>query len=272
MRFSDPSLKSKDIIRELREQKNKAKNPNKKMDKKFLITGFATLAFVSSMSGLAYSYIRDAATQDNMPKNNVVQFIDYTKEHNVSRSNSDTKKWIIDTVESLRSDFVRYGDLHRLYGSSEKREAELEALTAKINKNYEIIQELAKTTSKMKIAEAYKVGYFENLTIIPPRIDTRTGEILNANYTVMDGDKAIFHGNKEDGMQISDTVTKLMDTQNTKWEEISPKKRANLLYSLYNSSIKTYNTHYIQKNGKLAEVNLNTKNIKDKSSTEEMER
>ena len=262
MRYSDPSRKSKDIIEEMR------KNPNKrKDDNKFLAKAAAVIAATTVVSGLSYAYLQDKFTGNDIPKQAHVEIMD---QNEVSAPVfSKFKKDNMDNFHIVQKDLLEYKNLHNTYKSSDDQKAiiaeKMKESIEKINNNSELIELLVLNTVKSKFADAYQLSSYNNLIIDPDVLEGRFSvKRTDLDYAV----PPIYSSSFSNDMQIVKTIEKLAKLQNTSPEsEFRKTQKANLLYELYNSTVKTAKSNYLVRDGKLVEMDLNKSMKRENNKT-----
>ena len=231
-------------FKELREMKRK-----NSLDKKMLAKIGAVVSVVSIAAGFAFANGRDIITNNDIVKHSTVETKLSQNSDIESPVFSAFKQSNIDTFEMIKTDLLRYKELHNMHIRSDKDEAELKELIEKINSNSNIIESLALNTAKAKLADAYHLSHYDDVKI---KVDMETH-----SFVVQDGTtgKSLFHSEDRDETNLSKTILKLADTQNLPHDSLFEKTRkANSLYGLYNESVKTANKTYIAKDGKLMQV------------------
>lgn len=245
-----------------------SKKETNKSNKKFMAKLAAGLVAVAAIANFTYSDIQDHITHDNIVKNNKLE---YSVENGnyagpVFESFMKDNK---DKFKEIRRDLSRYKRLLDDKNRSPSIEREMKDLIIKINKNYSNdIKSLALNTVKSKLADAHNLNDLSDINISVNNIESY---ILVKNKK-NDNNLNMFDNNSN--MQISKTIFSLAELQNTENPSsyLELKQRANLLYRLYNNTLKTANKNYhnqVLDNGDkvLTEIPV-ISNIKSKSDDE----
>lgn len=235
----------------------KTNNKNAKKALRLLLSGVATISIVS---GFIYPNMKDHLEHNSDVRNTQIEF-----EMNDSAAGTPVlSKYLKDnkqTIDKLRRDLVTYQEYHNMPKRSEETEKEMEKLIEKLSSDETraTVVRLALNTVKAKMADTYKLKNPSDIKII---VSNEPSDPREYYITDSKRDKRLFKPDigflrKSEGekMQIHDTIEKIINLQDVKNESSFEKKRnANAVYALFNSAIKTANTRYIAKNGKLMEV------------------
>ena len=139
----------------------------------------------------------------------------------------------------------------------------MEALIDKLSSPETIhtISQFSLNIVKAKMADAYKLKNYYDIKVrvsnepVFPReygiVNTETNELL------FRPDIGVISKSDAEKMKLHETIEKTIALQNAEAEKdakFDKTRLANQAYLLYNSAIKTANTKYIAKNGKLMEV------------------
>ena len=236
--------------------------PNKKINKKILGMIFGGTAVIAMAAGFMYPNISDKIQHNSDVQNTPIEF-----EMNTSASGTPVlSKYLKDnkqTIEKLRRDLIAYQEYHNMPNRSEATEKKMEALINKLSSPETLytVSQFSLNLVKAKMADAYKLKDYHDIQVrvsndpsVPREysiINTETNELL------FKPDIGFFSKSDAEKMKLHETIEKTIALQNVEADKDlkSNKTRfANQAYLLFNSAIKTANTKYIAKNGKLMEV------------------
>lgn len=244
-------------------EKLSKKEPNKS-NKAIIAMLLAGTVTVASIAGLTFGKIRDSITHSDIVKGNQVE----TNLANNSQSGPVFSNFMnenLEDFENIKNDLIKYKELYNISSRSDKAEAEMQALMEKINTTHsKTIKKLALYTVKSKIADAHKLNNIDDI-----KITVNTEERI---FNVSEKKHIIpLHVFKNDDSQLAKTVFRLANIQNKPLEsKLDKTQNANLLYGLFNDTIKTANKTYLVKDNELIEIdNLNKINKKQKDHEEE---
>lgn len=220
-------------------QKLSTKKTNKS-NRKFITKLAAGLIAAATIAGFTYSDIKDTITHDNIVKNNKL-------EYSVERGNysghvfENFMKENKDKFKEIRKDLSRYKRLLDDKNRTSSVEREMNDLILKINTSYSNdIKALALNTIKSKLADAHNLDNLSDINISVDSVERYISVKNNKN----DNNLNVFDHNTN--MQISKTIFSLAELQNTEkpTSRLEFIQRANLLYNLYNNTLKTANKNY----------------------------
>ena len=236
--------------------------PTKKSSKKIWAMLLSGVAAVSIASGFAYSSLKDNLQHNSDVQNTPIEF-----EMNTSASSTPVlSKYLKDnkqTIDKLRRDLIAYQEYHNMPNRSEATEKKMEALINKLSSPETLytVSQFSLNLVKAKMADAYKLKDYHDIQVRVSNDPTvpREYSIINTetNELLFKPDIGFFSKSDAEKMKLHETIEKTIALQNVEADKDSKSNKtrlANQAYLLYNSAIKTANTKYIAKNGKLMEV------------------